>query len=554
MRTLRISTVLAALFGLFILAPNTCFAADDSCIENPSYCTRANRNVTTKVAPVYTGSVPAPYCQRVTPTIAPMMVPTRTREEFDSFLNWAPQHTSITSVAGCSCGDGTLDATGYGALDGGGTYIGCSGGYFTDPVTRIQYECPENCDFGAQNGGVSPYNSPANCNPASVPYGQTCQFCATTCKLTTIGGGACGDATIQGAEQCDGTNLGGNTCATLGYYTGSLSCTGSCTFNTGACHNCGNGVCQAGETWAACSGDCPQCSFGSTGCCAGTCCAGYTPSGSGTCNPIACYSACGRLHTDQYLRASINESLSSCSGNVHLTVQNDGNVVLYEGGTAIWASNTVGMGGAGNILIMQSDGNLVLYDNINLPRNALWASNYVGDGGTLVVQDDGNLVVVSNTNCSSVLWAANSCIAARRDACGTCFGPVASCSAPNICYQNTCIPPPPTCQPDALPVYCNFPPGQIFGDSLIHTDTCGAQTVETCPTFFGRTWCANDYIASPSGAPACLNLVECTINIVAGRLMNLHVTNTLGHHAWCWCSTCDQATNNITGCGSCYFQ
>lgn len=60
---------------------------------------------------------------------------------------------------------------------------------------------------------------------------------------------ACGDGNITGAEECDGTNLNGESCASLGYNGGTLSCSSACTFDVGGCYNvqCGNGVQEAGE-------------------------------------------------------------------------------------------------------------------------------------------------------------------------------------------------------------------------------------------------------------------------------------------------------------------
>jgi len=54
-----------------------------------------------------------------------------------------------------------------------------------------------------------------------------------------------------------------------------------------------------------------------------------------------------------------------------VTMQNDGNLVVYEGSTALWASNTYVASGAQNpyTVVMQNDGNLVLYGK------ATWASN-----------------------------------------------------------------------------------------------------------------------------------------------------------------------------------
>lgn len=57
----------------------------------------------------------------------------------------------------------------------------------------------------------------------------------------------CGNGVIDGAEQCDSSNLGGETCLTLGFDGGVLSCRSDCTLNTSACRVCGNGVREAGE-------------------------------------------------------------------------------------------------------------------------------------------------------------------------------------------------------------------------------------------------------------------------------------------------------------------
>ncbi|MBK7864550.1 MAG: N-acetylmuramoyl-L-alanine amidase [Archangiaceae bacterium] len=97
--------------------------------------------------------------------------------------------------------------------------------------------------------------------------------------------------------------------------------------------------------------------------------------------------SCGGLASGAQLAPG--QSLSSCSGNVTLVHQGDGNVVLYDNGAhkALWATGTDGRGTT--TFAMQTDGNLVLYGN-----GALWNSGTYGNGGAiLVVQDDGNLVV-----------------------------------------------------------------------------------------------------------------------------------------------------------------
>jgi len=68
----------------------------------------------------------------------------------------------------------------------------------------------------------------------------------------------CGDGIKEGTEECDGKDLGGTTCESLGFTGGDLSCTASCTFDTSVCTtptcivvpgecNC-NGKCGPNET------------------------------------------------------------------------------------------------------------------------------------------------------------------------------------------------------------------------------------------------------------------------------------------------------------------
>lgn len=45
----------------------------------------------------------------------------------------------------------------------------------------------------------------------------------------------CGNNKKELEEQCDGSDLGGQTCQGLGYYGGTLSCNADCTFNTSGC-------------------------------------------------------------------------------------------------------------------------------------------------------------------------------------------------------------------------------------------------------------------------------------------------------------------------------
>ncbi len=73
----------------------------------------------------------------------------------------------------------------------------------------------------------------------------------TTSAPPTAPGPQCGNGAINAGEQCDGTNLSGQSCTTIGqgFTGGTLSCTAGCQFNTALCTPiCGNGVIDGAET------------------------------------------------------------------------------------------------------------------------------------------------------------------------------------------------------------------------------------------------------------------------------------------------------------------
>jgi hypothetical protein len=98
---------------------------------------------------------------------------------------------------------------------------------------------------------------------------------------------------------------------------------------------------------------------------------------------------------------SAGRQLASPDGRFHMRMQTDGNLVVYQGNTALWASHTNGKGGAK--AIMQSDGNLVVYTSNGTP---VWASGTSGHAGaTLWMQSDGNAVIYKGGE----VWASNAC-------------------------------------------------------------------------------------------------------------------------------------------------
>ena len=106
---------------------------------------------------------------------------------------------------------------------------------------------------------------------------------------------------------------------------------------------------------------------------------------------------CGAMTANQQI--TVNQSILSCDGRFQLILGGDGNLVLYEGSTALWSAGTAGKSSAN--AIMQGDGNFVVY---NTSGSAVWASNTAGNAGaSLTVQDDGNTVIYSASG--AALWS-----------------------------------------------------------------------------------------------------------------------------------------------------
>ena len=106
-----------------------------------------------------------------------------------------------------------------------------------------------------------------------------------------------------------------------------------------------------------------------------------------------------RLNPDDDLVAI--GSITSQNGRSELIMQGDGNLVLYRGGKARWATNTNGKVVAR--AIMQGDGNFVLYGPGGAP---IWATGTAQHPGAwLIIQDDGNVVIYDSGG--KPLWATH---------------------------------------------------------------------------------------------------------------------------------------------------
>lgn len=214
------------------------------------------------------------------------------------------------------------------------------------------------------------------------------------------GGPATGDGSTPDAS---GTCPAGQPCTSPNPCTmGVIQCsTGTAVCKAGA--NLPDGTaCAAGSECQ--SGTCTACGAQGEVCC---------PGGACTASPQLCISAvastcrtnvspqctCGTLY--QGMQLQVGQQLDSCDGRFDLILQSDGNLVLYEGSTALWAANTVGSGAA--LATMQDDGNFVVYTS---GGTAVFDTGTEGSGcGTfLAVQTDGNLVVYDGAG--TAVWAS----------------------------------------------------------------------------------------------------------------------------------------------------
>lgn len=163
----------------------------------------------------------------------------------DTSTTGPPLTTGGTTGPGALCGN-NVGEPGE-ACDGadlkGAT---CQDFGFDDGTLACDFDCTLFTDGCFHCGDGSKAMAEA-CDGADLG-GKTCQSegfgggalkCAANCKSLDTSGctplPSCGNGVKEGSEQCDGAQLGGQTCVGLGFDEGTLACSGSCTFDTGNC-------------------------------------------------------------------------------------------------------------------------------------------------------------------------------------------------------------------------------------------------------------------------------------------------------------------------------
>jgi hypothetical protein len=216
-----------------------------------------------------------------------------------------------------------------------------------------------------------------------------------------LGNGSTTNSTVPIAVAPAAVGAGGTCVAPHGQ-----SCTVGAQCQSGICYS---GVC-AGDVGDSCTtnADC------TSGDCRGTCvsCGSFNsydtccPSGSG----VRVMGPNEYLSEEQIWRiggsfpyTQYGPSLNSCNGVYQLIMQNDGNLVVYQNGGAIWATATNLQGYDADYAIMQDDGNFVIYKSFG----AIWATGTQGNPGAVLALDNvGNVIVYAPSG--AVLWQSGS--------------------------------------------------------------------------------------------------------------------------------------------------
>ncbi len=181
----------------------------------------------------------------------------------DGFAIEAPGFVQISG----DCGNGVVEAGeecdgvslgGAGCSDVGffGGALRCTSSCLYD--TRLCDRCGDgivDVDLGEECDGDN--LAGVTCDELIAGSTSGTPGCDGRCQRTAGSCATCGNGFREGGEQCDGTDVGTATCATLGYNAGSIGCDlETCVLSGERCSTCGNNRCDLLETTATCPADC----------------------------------------------------------------------------------------------------------------------------------------------------------------------------------------------------------------------------------------------------------------------------------------------------------
>lgn len=153
---------------------------------------------------------------------------------------------SLTLFAACvaffGCADGSPPTGDVGTRrDANLAFADAPGVVLIDAATRCGDETiqsPEECEGANLNG--------QSCESLGYAGGTlSCASCAFDKSLCTEA--RCGNGIVDSGEACDGATLMGATCTSRGFTGGELRCSTTCTLDESACTSCGNGTIETGE-------------------------------------------------------------------------------------------------------------------------------------------------------------------------------------------------------------------------------------------------------------------------------------------------------------------